>query len=72
MNFIEILESSLGVKAVKEMKAMQPGDIQETFADIKKLKNWIDFSPKTSLNAGILEFALWYKKYFNSPYYQKP
>ena len=69
LNFIELLESALGAKAVKKMKPMQPGDIQATFADINNLKNWVNFSPKTSLNIGILKFALWYKEYFNSPYY---
>ena len=72
LNFIEILESSLGVKAVKEMKPIPPGDIQVTFADIKRLKKWVNFVPKTSLNAGISKFALWYKEYFSSSYYQKP
>ena len=42
-----------------------------TFADISRLKNWVNFSPKTSLNEGIMKFASWYKEYFNSPYYQK-
>ena len=72
LDFIELLESSLGSKAIKKMKPMQPGDIQETFADINRLKKWINFSPKTSLNSGLLKFASWYKEYFNSSYYQEP
>ncbi len=38
---------------------MQPGDFHATFADINNLKNWVNFSSKTSLNSGILKFALW-------------
>ena len=72
LDFIEVLESSLGVNAVKKMKPMQPGDIEVTCADINKLKNWINFRPKTSLKSGILKFAHWYKEYFNSSYYQAP
>ena len=72
LNFIELLESSLGVKALKIMKPMQPGDVQETFADINCLKNWVNYSPKTLLDSGILKFAKWYKEYFNSNYYQVP
>ena len=68
--FIELLEISLGVKALKKMRPMQPGDVKSTFADINKLKSWVDFRPKTSLNSGILKFSLWYKEYFNSDYYQ--
>ena len=71
LSFIDILESALGVKAIKEMKPMQLGDVEATFADIGRLKKWINFSPKTSLTEGIMKFASWYKEYFNSPYYQK-
>ena len=71
LNFIELLESSLGVKAIKIMKPMQPGDVQETFADINCLKDWVNYSPKTLLDSGILKFAKWYKEYFNSFYYQR-
>ncbi len=72
LDFIDLLESSLGVKAIKKMKPMQPGDVKETFADINRLKNWINFSPNTSFDSGIMKFALWYKEYFNSGYYQRP
>ena len=72
LDFIELLEASLGVKAIKKMKPMQPGDVKATFADIKRLKEWINFSPKTTLNEGISKFASWYKEYFNSSYYQGP
>ena len=70
LDFIKLLESSLGVKALKEMRPMQPGDIQSTFADINRFKNWVNFSPKTSLDSGIMKFASWYKEYFNSSYYR--
>ena len=70
LDFIELLESALDVIAIKKMKPMQLGDVKETFADINKLKEWINFSPKTSLNEGISKFASWYKEYFNSSYYQ--
>ena len=72
LDFIELLEDSLGVKAIKKMKPMQPGDVKATFADIDRLKDWVNFIPKTSLNEGISKFASWYKEYFNSSYYQAP
>ena len=72
LDFIQLLESSLGSKAIKKMKPMQPGDIKATFADIDRLKNWVNFTPKTSLNSGLIKFALWYKEYFHSSYYQEP
>ena len=72
LDFIGLLETSLGVKAIKKMKPMQPGDVKSTFADIDRLKDWVNFIPKTSLNEGISKFASWYKEYFNSSYYQAP
>ena len=54
------------------MKEMQPGDIQSTLADIDLLKSWINYKPKISLEKGILNFAKWYKEYFDSDYYIRP
>ncbi len=70
LDFIKVLEASFGITAIKKMRPMQPGDIKSTFADINRLKDWVNFSPKTSLNSGISKFALWYRDYFNSNYYQ--
>ena len=72
MDFIRILESALGKNAIKKMKQMQPGDVEVTFADVDKLRNWIKYKPNTSLEKGILNFATWYREYFNSDYYKKP
>ena len=38
LEFIEALESSLGLKAEKIYKPLQPGDVIETFASTNKLK----------------------------------
>ena len=70
LEFVEKLETELGVKAIKVMKPMQPGDIQSTFADITKIKNWIDYYPKTSFDDGIKKFAEWYKVFYKSNYYK--
>ena len=72
MNFIEKLEAALNVKAIKRMRQMQPGDIESTFSDISKIQEWIDYSPNTSFEDGISNFALWFKNYFESDYYAPP
>ena len=64
LSFIEILESNLGKKAIKDFRPMQIGDVENTFAEITKLKNWIDFSPDISIEKGIYNFAKWYKNYY--------
>ena len=72
LSFIQTLESALGKKAIKEMKPIQPGDVKATFADIRMLKDWVQYKPKTTMEKGIFQFASWYKEYFNSDYYIKP
>ena len=71
INFIEKLEFALNVKAIKKMKPFPPGDVESTFADISKIQEWIDYSPNTSFENGISNFALWFKNYFESDYYAR-
>lgn len=64
--FIDLLETHIGKKAIKEMHPMQPGDVLRTYADIKPLQDAVGFTPSTSLNDGLKEFVKWYKNYYNS------
>ena len=63
MDFIELLEISLGKKAIKEFQCMQPGDVKETSSDTTLLESWIDFKPLTSIEEGVDAFAKWYLKF---------
>ncbi len=65
LDFIEILENSLGIKAIREFKPMQLGDVESTAACTIKLQNWIDYKPKTDINKGIREFVEWYREYYS-------
>jgi UDP-glucuronate 4-epimerase len=64
MDFISILEDKLGVGAKKEFLPMQPGDVEETFADVSELMNEVGFQPSTSLNVGLAKFVEWYRDYY--------
>ena len=64
LNFIKILEEELGVEAIKEYLPIQPGDVEETAADTKAIKDWINFAPSTSLKTGIKCFAKWFLEYY--------
>ena len=64
MQFIEVLEETIGMKAVKNFTEIQPGDVEITYADCSKLRDWIDFRPQTSLIEGIKKFVDWYKNYY--------
>ena len=64
-DFIDTLEKTIGKKAIKVYKKMQPGDVPITGADSKLIKEWIGEFPKTSLEIGIKHFVDWYKTFYN-------
>ena len=64
INFIELLESELGIKAIRNFAPLQPGDVIETFSSTESLKRMDWFRLKTSLKEGIKIFAKWYKDYY--------
>jgi UDP-glucuronate 4-epimerase len=65
MHVVAVLEKELGVKAVKEMLPMQPGDVMETFADIDDLARDVGFVPQTSIEDGIRGFVAWYRDHYS-------
>ena len=65
LDFIAALEDNLGVKAVKEMMPMQPGDVQKTWADIGELIKDYNYKPKVVITEGVRLFITWYKKYYS-------
>jgi UDP-glucuronate 4-epimerase len=64
LEFIETLETCLGVKAQKNMLPMQPGDVPATFADVDDLTRDVGFRPSTPLATGIERFVAWYRDYY--------
>jgi UDP-glucuronate 4-epimerase len=63
MRYIEVLENNLGRTAKKKMLPMQPGDVPQTVADIRKLKK-LGWHPTTRIEKGIANFVDWYKEYY--------
>jgi UDP-glucuronate 4-epimerase len=63
MHVVALLEKELGGVAIKDMLPMQPGDMSETFADVGDLIRDVGFSPQTSIEDGIRDFAKWYRDY---------
>ena len=61
MRFIQAIEAALGKSAVMSMQGMQAGDVPITYADIDNINAKIGFSPKTSIEDGILKFVEWYR-----------
>ncbi|MAZ03475.1 MAG: hypothetical protein CMN56_10080 [Sneathiella sp.] len=63
LDFVEIIEKTLGVGAKREFMPMQPGDIKETYADIDPIHRDVGYEPATSLDEGLPKFVNWYKEY---------
>lgn len=67
IDFIEEVESATQKTSIKEYLPMQPGDVEQTYADVQSLFEFIDYKPQTSIHEGIRSFVNWYKEYYNSP-----
>ena len=63
LDMIGIIETELGITAIKNMMPMQPGDIPESFADIEKARIKLNYIPSTTIAKGIPEFISWYKSH---------
>ena len=64
-DFINLLENNLGKKAIRNLKEIQPGDVEITFSDSSKINHWINFCPQTSIEDGVRLFSQWFKKFYN-------
>jgi UDP-glucuronate 4-epimerase len=65
LRFIEVLEASLGQTAIKEFLPMQPGDVPETYADVRSLVEAVGFQASTPIEVGIPRFVQWYREYYD-------
>jgi UDP-glucuronate 4-epimerase len=65
LEFIETMEHALGKKAIKNMKPMQAGDVQQTYAETNDLHAAVGFAPTMKLNLGIESFVNWLETYPN-------
>ncbi len=64
MDYIHALEKSLNKKAKIKFLPLQPGDVQDTYANIKNIKKNLKYKPITSVSVGVNNFVQWYKSYY--------
>jgi UDP-glucuronate 4-epimerase len=57
---IELIEKNLGKKAIIDRKPLQPGDVPQTFADISKARELLNYNPQTKIEDGIRKFTDWF------------
>ena len=59
---IELLERSLGKKAVIDHHPTQPGDVPITYANIDKARAKLGYNPKVKIEEGIPKFVEWFRR----------
>ena len=64
LDYLKNIEKYLNKKAKIKKLPIQTGDIVKTHADIKKLKKYSNYVPRTNIEKGILKFIDWYKEYY--------
>jgi UDP-glucuronate 4-epimerase len=62
MDMIALIEKVLGRKAKIDFQPMQHGDVKESFANIEKSVDMLNYKPTTNIDVGIGKSINWYKK----------
>jgi UDP-glucuronate 4-epimerase len=61
---IQLLEQELGVKAHMNLLPMQPGDVEDTIADVADLEAAISFAPSTPIESGVARYVAWFRDFY--------
>jgi UDP-glucuronate 4-epimerase len=64
MDFICEIENVTKKKAILNYLPMQPGDVENTWADTGTLENKFGYKPSTDIRVGVKEFIDWFKEYY--------
>lgn len=64
LDFVELLEEALSIKATKVFEKIQPGDVESTYASTQNLEDWIGYRPLVTIKEGVNKFANWYLDYY--------
>ncbi len=60
LDLVDLLEESLGKKAIRRFADRPAADVEETFAEVSAIGALSGFAPKTALSLGIPRFAAWF------------
>ncbi len=63
IDLIETLEAAIGRPARKTFLPMQPGDVTETYADIRRFQADYGYRPQTPISEGLPDFVAWLRGY---------
>lgn len=62
---VETLSEALDVQPRTNWSAMQPGDVERTYADITKARSVLGYDPQMPFDAGITRFAEWCRNQYD-------
>lgn len=64
IEYIHAIEKALGKEAILELLPLQPGDVQDTFADSSSLEQMVGYKPLVSVEDGVKQFVDWYRDFY--------
>lgn len=59
LDMVRALEKTLGKTLTIKYLGKQPGDVEQTHADIRKATEWFGYRPAVSLEEGVQKFVRW-------------
>jgi UDP-glucuronate 4-epimerase len=65
IDLIKLLEKYTNRRAKLNYLPIQAGDVKQTFADITKAQDFLNYSPKMSMEEGLINFIKWYRELNN-------
>lgn len=66
LDFIDAIETELGISAIRNYLPMQAGDVPATWANADLLQTLTGFSPATDVQNGVRAFVEWYLEFYES------
>ena len=64
LDFVQAIETAIGIDAQKIFMDIQPGDVPGTWAEAGLLKSLTGEAPVTPIETGIQAFVDWYREYY--------
>lgn len=58
---IGLLEKHTGTKAIIDQQPMQPGDVEQTYANVDHAREKLGYNPHFTMDEGIARFVKWYR-----------
>jgi UDP-glucuronate 4-epimerase len=58
---VELLSAALGVEPVLHRLPAQPGDVEQTFADVSRARARLGYAPRVRIEEGIPRFVEWFR-----------